>query len=127
MAHVVNKARKISGTQTDPTMPKTPITIDGKEYNLCFDFGALAEAESALTAEGHNVNLLAALPQFNLSNTRIVFAAALRTFHPEIGYEQAFGMVNFGNVYTIAGVIADAWEASLPKPESKPGNALGGE
>lgn len=119
--------RKVAGSPADPTLPKTPITIDGNVYNLCFDFAALAEAESALNAEGHNVNLLAALPTLNLANTRTVFAAALRTFHSDIAFDDAVKLVNFGNAYTIAGAIADAWEAAIPKTETKPGNAPGGE
>lgn len=112
----------------DPTLPKTPIIINDETYNLCFDFGALALAEAALNEQGHTVNLLAALPQLNLANTRIIFAAALHAFHPDIAFEQAVGMVNFGNVYLIAGAIADAWEASLPAPkQDKPGNAPAAE
>ena len=110
---------KVAGTPADPTLPKTPVTIDGKEYNLCFDLGALAVAEAALNAEGHNVNLLAALPQLNLANTRVIFAAALRTFHPNISFDDAVKMVSFANVYTIANAIAEAWQSALPGPETE--------
>ena len=113
--------------KANPTLPKSTITIGGVEYSLCFDFAALAEAESAFTRAGHEVNLLAALPQLNLSNTRIIFACALHAFHPEVGYEQALAMVTFQNVYIIAAAIADAWQKALPEPESKEKNAPAAE
>ena len=111
--------KKVAGTIHDATLPKTAIKIGDKEYNLCFDFGALSTAETELNKEGHEVNLLAVLPVLNLSNTRVIFAAALRTFHPDITFEQAVGMVNFGNVYVIANAIADAWKQALPEPEKE--------
>ena len=112
-------SKKVSGTVLDPTLPKTPITIDGTEYNLCFDLGALATAEADINAAGHEVNLLAALPQLNLANTRVIFAAALRTFHPDISFDHAVKMVSFANVYTIANAIAEAWQSALPEPEKE--------
>lgn len=117
------KTRKIAGTSADPTLPKTPIEIDGKTYDLCFDLGALAEAEQAINREGHQVNLLAALPVLNLTNVRLIFAAALRKFHPEVGYDEAVSMVTLANVYAIASVIAEAWKAALPEPEPVPTEA----
>jgi len=120
------KTRKIAGTPADPTLPKTSITIDGTDYDLCFDLGALAEAEAALNAEGRDVNLLAALPTLNLSNTRLIFAAALRTFHPRISYDEAVSMVTLANVYLIAQAIQDAWKAALPEVKTG-GNAEAAE
>lgn len=115
--------RKIAGSIIDPTLPKTPITIDGKEYNLCFDFGALAEAEAAFNAQGYAVNLLAALPSLNLSSTRIIFAASLRNFQADIDYKDAVKLVTLKNVYTIADAVINAWKEALPEPEPDSGNA----
>jgi hypothetical protein len=111
------KQRKVSGSIADPTLPKTPIQINGVPYNLCFDLGALAEAEASLNAEGHQVNLLAALPVLNLSHVRLIFAAALHKFHPEISFDQASNMVTLANVFAIANTIAEAWKAALPEHE----------
>ena len=108
--------RKIVNTPADPTLPKTPIEINGQVYNLCFDLGALAEAESALIAEGHDVNLLQALPVLNLSSVTVIFACAIQKFHPEIGYEQATKLITFPTLYIVAGAIQAAWAASLPEP-----------
>jgi hypothetical protein len=118
------KTRKVAGTPADPTLPKTPITIGGTTYDLCFDLGALAEAEQALNREGHNVNLLAALPVMNLANVRVIFAAAIRKFHPEITFEQAMAMITLQNVYLIANAVSEAWQAALPEPEPVPTEAV---
>jgi hypothetical protein len=113
------KTRKVADTTADPTLPKTPVTVGGKTYNLCLDLGALAEAEAALIAEGHHeVNLLYALPNQNLSNTRIIFAAALRKFHPEISFDDAKKLLTFDGLYTVAVKIQEAWQAAIPEPET---------
>lgn len=118
--------REIAGTPADPTLPKTPVEVGGKTYNLCFDLGALAEAEQAINAELYRagrkdyVNLLSALPQQNLACTRIVFAAAVRKFHPELGFEAALELVGINDLLTIALAIKDAWEASTPLPAANP-------
>ena len=76
--------RKLGGSTADPTLPKTPVTLDGIEYTLCLDLNALAQAESELTAAGHKVNILYALPELVLSSVRVLFLAGLRRFHPEL-------------------------------------------
>lgn len=120
--------RKIAGTVADATLPKTPIVIDGKTYNLCFDYGALSEAEVAINVElakigNERVNLLIALAELNLGSTRTLFAAALRTFHVEIGFAAAQAMVRHDNLFLVAGTIQDAWKASTPEPTGNPPQA----
>jgi len=111
-------SRKVANTSVDPTLPKTPVTINGTTYDLCLDLGALAEAEAALIAEGHSeVNLLMALPAQTLSSTRIIFAAALRKFHPEIGFEQAKSLLTFAALYDVALKLQSAWAVATPEAE----------
>jgi hypothetical protein len=121
------KSRQVAGTAADPTLPKTPVTISGKEYNLCFALGALAEAETAIRREGHPCNVLVALPELNLANVRNLFPAALRTFHPEISYEKAVKMVTIHNVFAIANGVASAWTESIPEPEADPEEPVAAE
>jgi hypothetical protein len=110
--------RKIAGTIADATLPKTPIEIAGVTYQLCFDLGALAEAETAINAEliaaGRDdlVNLLFALPAQNLANTRIVFAAAVRTFQPELTFDAARNLIQLPDLYAVALKVREAWNAS---------------
>jgi hypothetical protein len=116
--------RRIAGTIADATLPKTPITIAGREYNLCFDLGALAEAETAINAElvkagrSDYVNLLFALPAQNLASTRIVFAAALRTFHPDIDFDAAKKMIALEDLYAVALKVREAWQAARVDDET---------
>src|ERR1700761_548199 len=113
-------ARKFSGTAADPTLPKTPVTLDGVEYNLCFDYRALAEAESAFKKEGYSPNLLVSLYDFSLEGVLLAFPCAVRKFHPELGWAGAQALVTIGTANIIANAIADAWLASQPKPKDEP-------
>ena len=102
--------------EADPTMPKTPIVIEGKTYFMCLNLGALAKAEEELVANGYDVNLLISLPPINLRSTRIVFAASLRYFHPEIAYEDALELLTLPYVHAAYGAVIDAWNKAMPEP-----------
>lgn len=110
-------SKKTPVVTPDPTLPTAKVTIAGKEYTLCLDQRALAEAEMALIREGHNVNLLYAYMQLNLSNLMVIFPCTLRKFHPEISFDEAQGMVNTLTSIPIAQAIAPLWNDSLPDPE----------
>ena len=119
------KRRAIAGTLADPSLPKTPVTIAGKVYNLCFDLGALAEAETAINVDlaragaASPVNLLYALPVESLANTRIIFAAAVRTFHPELDFEAAKALLSrLEDVYRVCITIRSAWAKAVPEQET---------
>ena len=120
----MTKLRKIGNTTADPSLPKTPIAIDGKEWNLCFDYSALAEAEQALNQEGHAVNLLLSLPVPSLATVKPLFAAALRTFHPEVSFEEASAMVTLANARFVADLVCNAWMAAQAEPEPDPTQAV---
>ncbi|SRR5579883_642892 len=116
------KVRKIAGTSADPTLPKTPVTVSGKTYNLCLDMGALAEAETAINQEAGSldaINLLSALPVLNLANLRIIFAAALRTFHPDISFEEGKKLIAYDDLVEVLVKVQEAWASSVPAPEDR--------
>jgi hypothetical protein len=121
--------RQIAGSLADATLPRTPVTIRGKEYYLCFDLGALAEAETAINAEfaraklPERVNLLVSLSELNLKNVRVLFAAAVRTFQPELAFDDALELLALGDVFHVVAAIEASWSASIPEPEnpSEPG------
>jgi hypothetical protein len=113
------KHRKIANTVADQALAKTPIEIDGRTFNLCFDLGALAEAEMHFNQQGHDVNLLRALPQLNLSNVRIVFPCAAHKFQPSLGFKEGQSLITLQNVYSVAAAIAGAWKAAVPEAEAK--------
>jgi hypothetical protein len=110
--------RKIADTTSDATLPRTHATVGGKTYDLCFDLGALSEAETQLCRQGHEVNLLNALPVQNLANTRIVFAAAVRKFHPELEFEEAQALLGLGDLYSVALLIQEAWNKATADPNA---------
>jgi hypothetical protein len=118
--------REISGSLADATLPRTPVTIGSKEYFLCFDLGALAEAETAINMEfaraklPERVNLLVSLSELNLKNVRILFAAAVRTFQPEIGFEEARDLLALGDVFRVVAALEASWSAATAEPEKNP-------
>jgi len=124
--------RAIAHTVADPTLPKVPVVVGGKTYNLCFDLGALAEAEFAINADffkhgsDERLNLLAVLPAANLYSVRVMFAAALRVFHPEISFGDAQKLFAYADVYTVADAVRTAWEGSRG-PEENPQEAVENE
>jgi hypothetical protein len=118
------RTRKVASTPVDPTLPKVPVLIDGETYFLCFDLGALAEAESHFRQHGHDINLLDALPGYTLSHVRTLFPCALRKFHPEISFEDAQAMITLPTLYLVAAAVGEAWKASLPEPQPDPTEAV---
>lgn len=100
----------------DPLMPKTPIEINGTTYFMCLNLGALAQAEEELVAQGRDVNLLVNLPPINLRSTRIIFAASLRQFHPDIPYEDALELLTMPYVHAAYSAVIEAWNKAMPEP-----------
>jgi hypothetical protein len=110
----------VANTPVDPTLPNVPVEIGGVTYKLCFDFAALAEAESHFIKQGHKINLLRELPAENLSSTRIIFACAIHKFQPELSYEDALNLVTLPVLYLVAMAVNNAWKESLPEPAPEP-------
>jgi hypothetical protein len=102
---------------TDPTVPFTEITIDGTTYKMSLDLESLATVEEELIAKGQDVNLFASLPKMNLSNVRLVFAASLRKFQPEIPFDEAIRILTLPHLYEAGAAIGKAWNDTLSPPE----------
>jgi hypothetical protein len=94
-------------------LPFYPIELDGKTYKLCFNLRELAKAERELGSEGHSVNMLFALNagSIDLDAVENIFAATVRTYHPELKYNDAVALVTLSSVYRIATVILEALAA----------------
>lgn len=108
----------------DPTLPFTPVEIDGTQYRLCYDFGAIGAIEAELEAEGHpDVNLLVSAWQINARTLPVLFAAGVRTYHPELGFEDAKKLVNWSNAMRLTVAIRKAqgqFSGSGEGDEAKP-------
>jgi hypothetical protein len=87
---------------------RTPVEINGKTYDLCFDFKALAFAERELKRQGHRFSLLLSLFAFDMQGIQDSFPALLFTHHSEISFEEAQAMVTLKTMDDIALAIAGA-------------------
>jgi hypothetical protein len=119
----MGRKRKVAGTVADPTLPHVPLVIQGKEYFLCFDLGALAEAKHYFALKGHKINLLVALAELDVDNLMVLFPCALHKHHPEISFEDAQKLISFPVLYALSGAVAEAWAQSMPKPTKEAPNA----
>lgn len=109
----------------DPTVKFTKVVIDGKEYQLSFDLGSLAEAESRLNANGHNVSLLRSMDFSNMTirGVQVLFACALYRAQPEITFEHASALVKLTNIYIVWDALYKCWSESVGVGEEKKGEA----
>lgn len=108
------------GTSKDSArkeLPFYPVMIGDTTYKLCFDLDELDKAEEAFNREGHRVNMLFALDvgSMNLRSVKVLFAAAVRTFHPEIGYEKARSLVTIGSIFVVTTAILNAFADAKDK------------
>lgn len=104
----------------DPTLAATIITIKGVDYRMCFDLGALAEGEHQINSGleyKYRIDILDALPSLNGFNTRVLFACALRHFHPEIGFEEARALPNLTALYAAREALNLLWIDSIAEPK----------
>jgi hypothetical protein len=111
------RQREIAHTVADPTLETTEVEIKGKKYTLCFDLGAIAEAEFHFMKQGKEVNLLAAFPNMSLWAVRMIFPCAIHRFHPELTFEAAQKLVTLPVLYAVWPFINLAWKQSIPEPE----------
>jgi hypothetical protein len=114
------KRRKIANTVADPTSPAVKISIQGKDYFLCFDLGALAEAKQHFAEQGKKINLLRALGELDVDSLMVLFPCAIHKHHPELSFEDAQKLITFHVLYAISGAVLAAWRISMPAPDPAP-------
>lgn len=110
--------KKAAAVEANPVRPFTEIEVNGEKYKMCFTYGALAEAETAMLRRGIDVNLNLCLPRLNFANTRILFAASLLAYHPDIDPRESMNWVTAENNIFIVTSILKAFEANTPKRKS---------
>lgn len=117
------KPKSVSGTTSDPTIPKVSVELSGKEYSLCFDFNAIAQAES-LTG----LNLLTALDlrSLNASMLRALLFAALLKLQPEMTLEQAGALITLTQASKVTAALVKAYSEAQPDTDISP-NVQGAE
>jgi hypothetical protein len=108
---------KLKAVPPNPVLPFTPITIDGRTYKMVFQHASLAKAEDELRARGHDVNLLGVYLKRTYSNVRVLFAASLLAYQPEMDFEEAQNLVTDKTIVEILVAVNDAWNKNTPDPE----------
>jgi hypothetical protein len=104
----------------DEITPSVLLTLGKKEYRLAFPMGAVLAfkaktGRNIFTVEGWNNFSLHDDPEAILA----FFWAALQTYQPEITYEKAGRLANFGNMKLITDKCEEALRVFMPKPEAE--------
>jgi hypothetical protein len=120
------KTTAISAVPTvNPALPKVPITLNGKQYRLVFDFNAIARVE-----ELTGMNLFGSFDFTNLnaSKFRAMLYASLLKENPAITLDEAGELINAKNLAEITIKMVEAWHGSRPEiVKDESGNADAGE
>jgi hypothetical protein len=105
----------------DPSLPFTGITINGKVYKMVFKHSSLAIAEDKLLARGYEVNLLVSYLRRTFSSVRVLFAASLLAYHPDLDFNEAQDLVDDENILEIVQAIDKAWHKSSAEADADAG------
>lgn len=105
----------------DPMLPFVEIAVKGRLLKLAFTFGALGVAQAALRKAGSSLNLLQELSfrGIEADNLPVIFFAALRPFHPEIGLPEAEAMIDMQNFAAVYVALVEAYMAVQPKEDEE--------
>jgi hypothetical protein len=108
--------RKVANTKDDPTVPFVTLALKGTDYKLAYSFNALALAERAT---GLNMFRGLDLQALNALQLRAMLWASLLKAQPKMTLEDAGDLLSSPLDCNLAlTAIADAWTASMPKPET---------
>jgi hypothetical protein len=112
---MAKRALTVAGTENDPTVEFTDLTIDETTYHLVYDFNAIAEAEK-LCGIGllHGIAAVLSSGAVTAGELRGLLYAALRKAHPKITLSAAGHLVRLDTMPGITNALAGAWIASLP-------------
>lgn len=96
----------------DPTLPRVPITLNGNEYHLVYDFNAIARAE-----ELSGLNLFGSFDFSRLTATKfraMLFASLLKE-NSKITLEECGLFITARNLADITIKMVEAWHGSRPE------------
>jgi hypothetical protein len=107
--------------------PSAKLEIDGRKYELVYDYNAIAEAE---IETGNGVNLLHGIAAFMLRTMsalqlRGLLYAALKPRQPEITMQQTGALIRIDTMQAISAAINEAWGLAMPEAEANPPGAAG--
>lgn len=102
-----------------PVAPSTKLIVEDKEYELLFDFEAIARAED-LTGKallsGINLNQREYRTP-SISLIRNMLFASISALHPEITLSEAKAIVTKHNYMYVWSTVMDAWVKGLSEPD----------
>lgn len=136
MAHRQNGRVASPDPGADPLVEFVKLEIDGQEYLLAYDFGAIAEAEGIVN-KGRNpdeerCNLLRAsfavlVTALDARELRGLLYAALRKAQPRMTMQQVSALCRLDTIARIHDALQRAWSASMPENKRGDPPAAGGE
>lgn len=107
----------------NPVYPSAALVIDGQEYRLVYDYGAIAEAEAVVNrgrSTAERVNLLYGLMvMMDAATLPGLLLAALRAQHPAITFEQVRAMIRPDTALDIYNAIHAANDLARPDAKRK--------
>lgn len=109
----------------NPTIPDVTIEVDGRSFRLCFDFRALAIAKAKLKAAGIDFHVLRSIDfqQVDVDTLPALFFAAANKHQPDLGWEEAEGLVNIRTAIGILAGLATAYTGAMAPPDTNPPEA----
>jgi len=113
---LVAKPIKLAAVRQSEVRPEVAITLHGVSYRLCFSFGALRAAQEKFREQGNNINMLFALDFSRVGPKELpaLFYAAAFQQHPELCYEEAERLVDFGTWEAVFCALVDAYLLAMP-------------
>ena len=103
----------------DPTLPNVKLEVDGKAYQLAYDFNAVVLADQVT-----GLNLLeSVVGRMTASSLRGLLWAALLKDQPDMTITQAGDLIRPYNLDVIRQAITTAWFGSVPTQDDAPGEA----
>jgi hypothetical protein len=102
---------------TTPVQPTTPLVLGGVQYQLLFNFEAIAQAEDLTDRP-----LLTGFRQRDwktptISFVRALLFACIRPNHPDLTYEFVHSLVTRKTLPAIWGAVLDAWVKGIAEPD----------
>jgi hypothetical protein len=112
---MATKKKDVQEKYPFPLAPEKALTLGGKKYRLCLDFGVIREAEEALLETGIRINLLRSLDFKALGARSLpeVFFAALRRYQPEMTFEDVCALITLDSAIAIFEAVGDAYVLAM--------------
>jgi hypothetical protein len=105
----------------DPTAPGEEITLQGRQYNLVFTYGALATAEQKLSTAGRKVSMFEIFDwqKVGASELQVMLFAALQHHHGELTFDEAVALLTLRNYAAVHAALVQAYVKSMADPDEK--------